>query len=69
MCHDGLSRWSAVVQMAEDVKGTTLKWEPVCAPLAEGLVCWGGGHRRMWSLGEEMVSPWNGSMNIKMGGS
>ena len=55
--------------MAEDVKGTTLKWEPVCAPLAEGLVCWGGGHRRMWSLGEEMVSPWNGSMKMKLGDS
>ena len=36
-------RQPLVVQAAMDVKkGTTLKWEPVCVPLMEGLVPWGG---------------------------
>ena len=47
--HDGLSWWPAVVRMAEDAKGATLKWEPV----------W--HHRRrvgsLWRAGIAGVSP------------
>ena len=62
--HDG-PLWRPAVDRANghDVKRTTLKWElvGVCVAPSEGLVSWGGGHRRMWSWEGEMGSLWSKS--------
>ena len=45
--HDGLSWWPAVVRMAEDAKGATLKWEPVWHHRRKGWFAVEGRYRRM----------------------